>query len=157
MAALTKHARAPACKPPLLEMWGQIDLADSIVAFMGMKTLAKVPTICRSLRAAQPLILFTAARRLKAVPDFTSACLRALHAATPREKYQFHESWGFSPIDNWKRAPHMDDYNVHSDIYAALLRSRDVVDYENAPRCCVLERRGEGNRGRLHRPGLTPT
>lgn len=137
-----KLARTPPGKPPFLDVWGQIDVADGIVAFMGMRTLAKVPTICRSLRDAQPVILFKAARRLKASPDITSACLRALHAAAPRERYRFRETW--ADVGNWtNRAPHMDDYSVYRE---------SGFDNPNAPKCLVLER--SGGEGEKRKGGL---
>ncbi len=91
-ATPAKRARTPACKPPFLILWGQIDLADSIVTFMGMKTLAKVPIICRSLRAAHPLILFKAARRLKVLDRAQDAFMRVLRTVS-RERYCFRETW----------------------------------------------------------------
>jgi len=137
-----KLARTPPGKPPFLDVWGQIDVADGIVAFMGMKTLAKVPTICRSLRDAQPVILFKAARRLKVSPDITSACLFALHAAAPRERYRFRETW--ADDGNWRnRAPHMDDYSVYRE---------SGFDNPNAPKCLVLER--SGGEGEKRKGGL---
>ena len=60
--------------------------------------------ISRPFRAAQPLVLFTAARRLGAHTSVSTACLDALLAASPPERYRFHERWT-QGLAKWQKDP----------------------------------------------------
>ena len=99
-APVPKRARTP-YRPPLLSLWARNDLADSVVAFLPGTNLSKLPVICRSLRAAQPLVLFTAARRLKVLDRAQDAFLDVLREVTPELRW-FRETWT-GGLDRWQR------------------------------------------------------
>ena len=73
-----QSARAP-YRPPLLSLWARNDLADSVVAFARHQSVEAAGRR-KAIRAAQPLVLFTAARRLKvldrAQDAFRECCAR---------------------------------------------------------------------------------
>jgi len=66
----------------LRSLWAQSDLADSVVAFLPGTNLSKLPVISKAFRAAQPLVLFTAARRLKVLDRAQGAFLDVLREVT---------------------------------------------------------------------------
>ena len=90
-APATKRARVP-YRPPLRSLWAQNDLADSVVAFLPGTNLSRLPVISKSFRAAQPLVLFTAARRLKVLDRAQGAFLDVLREVTPDRRW-FREKW----------------------------------------------------------------
>ena len=90
-APAPKRARTP-YRPPLLSLWAQNDLADSVVAFLPGSNLSKLPVISKEFRAAQPLVLFTAARRLKVLDRAQDAFLGVLREVIP-ERHCFRETW----------------------------------------------------------------
>ena len=90
-APAPKRARTP-YRPPLLSLWARNDLADSVVAFLPGTNLSKLPIISKAFRAAQPLVLFTAARRLKVLDRAQDAFLGVLREVTP-ERHCFRETW----------------------------------------------------------------
>ena len=101
-APAPKRARVP-YRPPLRSLWAQNDLADSVVAFLPGTNLSKLPVISKSFRAAQPLVLFTAARRLKVLDRAQGAFLDVLREVTPDRRW-FREKWT-GGLDRWQ----MDD------------------------------------------------
>ena len=90
-APAPKRARTP-YRPPLLSLWAQNDLADSVVAFLPGTNLSKLPVISKPFRAAQPLVLFTTARRLKVLDRAQDAFLGVLREVIP-ERHCFRETW----------------------------------------------------------------
>ena len=109
-APATKRARVP-YRPPLRSLWAQNDLADSVVAFLRGTNLSRLPVISKSFRAAQPLVLFTAARRLKVLDRAQGAFLDVLREVTPERRW-FREKWT-GGLDRWQ----MDDgYGTRADI-----------------------------------------
>ena len=90
-APAPKRARVP-YRPPLLSLWARNDLADSVVAFLPGTNLSKLPVISKRFRAAQPLVLFTAARRLKVLDRAQDAFLGVLREVIP-ERHCFRETW----------------------------------------------------------------
>ena len=90
-APAPKRARTP-YRPPLLSLWARNDLADSVVAFLPGTNLSKMPVISKGFRAAQPLVLFTAARRLKVLDRAQDAFLGVLREVTPELRW-FRETW----------------------------------------------------------------
>ena len=90
-APAPKRARTP-YRPPLLSLWAQNDLADSVVAFLPGTNLSKLPVLSKTFRAAQPLVLFTAARRLKVLDRAQDAFLDVLREVTPDRRW-FREKW----------------------------------------------------------------
>ncbi len=101
--AAPKRARLPH-RCPLLSLWARNDLSDSVVKYLPTAALPKLPVISRPFRAAQPLVLFTAARRLGAHASVSTACLDALLAASPPERYRFHERWT-QGLTKWQKDP----------------------------------------------------
>ena len=100
-APATKRARVP-YRPPLRSLWAQNDLADSVVAFLPGTNLSRLPVISKSFRAAQPLVLFTAARRLKVLDRAQGAFLDVLREVTPDRRW-FREKWtGGLDTDRWR-------------------------------------------------------
>ena len=109
-APAPKRARAP-YRPPLLSLWAQNDLADSLVAFLPGTNLSKLPVISKPFRAAQPLVLFTAARRLKVLDRAQDAFLGVLREVTP-EHHWFREKWT-GGLERWQMA---DGEGLRADI-----------------------------------------
>ena len=101
-APAPKRARVP-YRPPLLSLWAQNDLADSVVAFLPGTNLSKLPVVSKAFRAAQPLVLFTAARRLKVLDRAQDAFLGVLREASP-EHTIFRETWDRG-LARWQMAP----------------------------------------------------
>ena len=103
-APAPKRARTP-YRPPLLSLWARNDLADSVVAFLPGTNLSKLPVIAKSFRSAQPLVLFTAARRLKVLDRAQDAFLGVLREVTP-ERRLFRETWteGLARWQMWQIA-----------------------------------------------------
>ena len=109
-APAPKRASVP-YRPPLVSLWRQNDLADSVVAFLPGANLSKLPVISKVFRAAQPLVLFTAARRLKVLDRAQDAFLDVLREVTPDRRW-FREKWT-GGLDRWQ----MDDgYGTRADI-----------------------------------------
>ena len=100
-APAPKRARVP-YRPPLVSLWRQNDLADSVVAFLPGTNLSRLPVISKSFRAAQPLVLFTAARRLKVLDRAQGAFLDVLREASPEHNI-FRETWD-GGLARWLRA-----------------------------------------------------
>ena len=98
-APAPKRARTP-YRPPLLSLWARNDLADSVVAFLPGTNLSKLPVISKRFRAAQPLVLFTAARRLKVLDRAQDAFLGVLREVTPERRW-FRETWT-GGLDRWR-------------------------------------------------------
>ena len=98
-APAPKRARTP-YRPPLLSLWARNDLADSVVAFLPGTNLSKLPVISKRFRAAQPLVLFTAARRLKVLNRAQDAFLGVLREVTPERRW-FRETWT-GGLDRWR-------------------------------------------------------
>ena len=86
----------------LRSLWAQNDLADSVVAFLTGTNLSKLPVISKAFRAAQPLVLFTAARRLKVLDRAQDAFLGVLREASPEHNI-FRETWD-GGLARWLRA-----------------------------------------------------
>ena len=86
----------------LRSLWAQNDLADSVVAFLPGTNLSKLPVISKAFRAAQPLVLFTAARRLKVLDRAQDRFLDVLREVTPERRW-FRERWtGGLDTDRWQ-------------------------------------------------------
>ena len=98
-APAPKRASVP-YRPPLVSLWRQNDLADSVVAFLPGTNLSKLPVISKRFRAAQPLVLFTAARRLKVLDRAQDAFLGVLREVTPERRW-FRETWT-GGLDRWR-------------------------------------------------------
>ena len=81
MEAVVPAKRAHTYRPPLLSLWSRNELADNVVAFLPPDHLPKLPVISRPFRTAQPLVLFTAARRLKVVDQMLASCVDVLREA----------------------------------------------------------------------------
>lgn len=90
-APAPKRARVPH-RSPLVSLWARNDIADSVVAFLPGTNLSKLPVIAKPFRAAQPLVLFTAARRLKVLTRAQDAFLDVLREVTPDRQW-FRETW----------------------------------------------------------------
>ena len=102
-APAPKRARTP-YRPPLLSLWARNDIADSVVAFLPGTNLSKLPEISKAFRAAQPLVLFTAARRLKVLDRAQDAFLGVLREVTPDRRW-FRERWAEGlDTDRWRCA-----------------------------------------------------
>ena len=100
-APAPKRARVP-YRPPLLSLWARNDLADSVVAFLPGTNLSTLPVISKAFRAAQPLVLFTAARRLKVLDRAQDRFLDVLREVTPERRW-FRERWtGGLDTDRWQ-------------------------------------------------------
>ena len=85
-APAPKRASVP-YRPPLVSLWRQNDLADSVVAFLPGTNLSRLPAISKAFRAAQPLVLFTAARRLKVLDRAQDRFLDVLREVTPERRW----------------------------------------------------------------------
>ncbi len=86
-----KRVHAP-YRSPLLSLWSRNELADNVVAFLPPLHLPKLPVIAKPFRAAQPMVLFTAARRLKVVDRMLASCVDVLREAVP-DPNCFVETW----------------------------------------------------------------
>ena len=78
-------------------------MADNIVACLPPSNLSRLPVIAKAMRAAHPLVLFTAARRLKVLDRAQGAFLDVLREVTPDRRW-FREKWT-GGLDRWQ----MDD------------------------------------------------
>ena len=110
-AALAK--RAHTYRSPLLSLWFRNELADNVVAFLPPDHLPKLPVIAKPFRAAQPLVLFTAARRLKVVDQMLASCVDVLRDVVP-EANRFVETWA-SGLGKWQMHPEASGY-LHADV-----------------------------------------
>ena len=99
-APAPKRARAP-YRPPLLSLWARNDLADNVVACLSPSNIPKLPVIAKAFRAAQPLVLFTAARRLGVGALATTNFISALRTASPE---RFRETWT-EGLGRWQMDP----------------------------------------------------
>ena len=92
MEAVVPAKRAHTYRPPLLSLWSRNELADNVVAFLPPLHLPKLPVIAKPFRAAQPMVLFTAARRLKVVDQMLASCVDVLREAVAGPGL-FVETW----------------------------------------------------------------
>ena len=92
MEAVLPAKRAHIYRSPLLSLWSRNELADNVVAFLPPSNLPKLPVIAKPFRAAQPMVLFTAARRLKVVDQMLAGCVDVLREAVP-DPNRFVETW----------------------------------------------------------------
>ena len=92
MEAVIPAKRAHIYRSPLLSLWSRNELADNVVAFLPPSNLPKLPVIAKPFRAAQPMVLFTAARRLKVVDQMLASCVDVLREAVP-DPNRFVETW----------------------------------------------------------------
>ena len=99
-APAPKRARVP-YRPPLLSLWARNDLADNVVACLSPSTIPRLPVIAKAFRAAQPLVLFTAARRLGVGALATTNFISALRTASPE---RFRETWT-EGLGRWRMDP----------------------------------------------------
>ena len=99
-APAPKRARVP-YRPPLLSLWARNDLADNVVACLSPSSIPKLPIIARAFRAAQPLVLFTAARRLGVGALATTNFISVLRTASPE---RFRETWA-EGLGRWQMDP----------------------------------------------------
>ena len=81
MEAVILAKRVHTYRSPLLSLWSRNELADNVVAFLPPTNLPKLPVIAKPFRAAQPMVLFTAARRLKVVDQMLASCVDVLREA----------------------------------------------------------------------------
>ena len=95
-----KRARVP-YRPPLLSLWARNDLADNVVACLSPSNIPKLPVVAKAFRAAQPLVLFTAARRLGVGALATTNFISALRTASPE---RFRETWT-EGLERWRMDP----------------------------------------------------
>jgi len=95
-------------------LWARNDLADNVVAFLPGTNLSKLPVISKAFRAAQPLVLFTAARRLKVLDRAQDAFLGVLREVTPERRW-FREKWT-GGLDRWQMADGADGEGLRADI-----------------------------------------
>ena len=126
-APAPKRARVP-YRPPLLSLWATNDLADNVVAFLTPSNIPKLPVIAKKFRAAQPLVLFTAARRLGVAALATTNFISALRTTSPE---RFRETWA-EGIGRWRmdsRATHLEATVVGTPPHLRLVR-----DPGNGPR-----------------------
>ena len=77
-------------------------MADNIVACLPPSNLSRLPVIAKAMRAAHPLVLFTAARRLKVLDRAQGAFLDVLREASPEHDI-FRETWD-GGLARWLRA-----------------------------------------------------
>ena len=99
-APTPKRARVP-YRPPLLSLWARNDLADNVVACLSPSNIPKLPVIAKAFRAAQPLVLFTATRRLGVAGLATRNFISALRTASPE---RFRETWA-EGLGRWQMDP----------------------------------------------------
>jgi hypothetical protein len=99
-APAPKRARVP-YRPPLLSLWARNDLADNVVACLSPSTIPRLPVIAKAFRAAHPLVLFTAARRLGVAGLATRNFMSALRTASPE---RFRETWA-EGLGRWQMDP----------------------------------------------------
>ena len=92
MEAVIPAKRAHVYRSPLLSLWSRNELADNVVAFLPPSNLPKLPVIAKPFRAAHPMVLFTAARRLKLVDRMLASCVDVLREAVP-DPNCFVETW----------------------------------------------------------------
>ena len=114
--------RAHIYRSPLLSLWSRNELADNVVAFLPPTNLPKLPAIAKPFRAAQPMVLFTAARRLKVVDQMLASCVDVLREVVP-EANRFVETW----------ARGLGQWEMHTE--AAGLLQADIV---GSPPCLRL-------------------
>ena len=100
-AALAK--RAHPYRSPLLSLWSRNEMADNVVAFLPPNNLPKLPVIAKPFRAAQPMVLFTAARRLKVVDQMLGSCVDVLREAVAGPGL-FIETWTRG-LGQWQMHP----------------------------------------------------
>ena len=122
MEAVIPAKRAHVYRSPLLSLWSRNELADNVVAFLPPLHLPKLPVIAKPFRAAHPMVLFTAARRLKVVDQMLESCVDVLREAVP-DPNCFVETW----------ARGLDQWQMHTE--AAGLLQADIV---GSPPCLRL-------------------
>ena len=92
MEAVIPAKRAHIYRSPLLSLWSRNELSDNVVAFLPPSNLPKLSVIAKPFRAAHPMVLFTAARRLKVVDQMLASCVDVLREVVP-EANRFVETW----------------------------------------------------------------
>ena len=113
MEAVIPAKRAHIYRSPLLSLWSRNELADNVVAFLPPSNLPKLPVIAKPFRAAQPMVLFTAARRLKVVDQMLASCVDVLREAVAGPGL-FIETWTRG-LGQWQMHTEAAG-NLHADI-----------------------------------------
>ena len=104
-------------------------MADNIVACLPPSNLSRLPIVAKAMRAAHPLVLFTAARRLGVIAHATDNFVSSLRSVVP-ERHCFREDWT-KGLTRWITGSGMKGYeyaSVSSPPQTHLRLTRDTND-----------------------------